>query len=995
MANLTTENTFETAIVESLIQNGGYTQGNSADYSPELGMFKYEILSFLQETQPKNWSKISGIHGDQVENRIIQRIYKEMDLRGALDVVRNGFTDYGVRFKLAFFKPETGLNPETQELYDKNQLKVIRQVYYTHKSRNSVDIVLSLNGIPLATIELKNHFTGQNTDNAKRQYVSSRDNRELLFAFKKRALVHFAVDDEEVFMATKLDGTKTYWLPFNKGYNRGKGNPPNKDGYKTDYLWKNILAKDSWLDIVHRFVHLQTEEIEIDGKTFKKEKMIFPRYHQLDVVRDITKNVKENGVGKNYLVQHSAGSGKSNSIAWLSYRLSSLHNVQDERIFDSVIVVTDRRVLDQQLQNTIYQFEHKTGVVQKIDKDSTQLASALNSGLHIIITTLQKFPFVIEKVEEFSGRKFAVVIDEAHSSQGGEAHKKMKEVLGATETENDNDEEYSAEDFISEQVEKSATARGKQNNISFFAFTATPKYKTLAIFGKKGSDGKPEPFHLYSMRQAIEEGFILDVLQNYTNYELYFQLSKAIEDDPNLNRKKAARAIGNFVNFHPHNLAQKTEIVIEHFRQIVATKIGGRAKAMFVTSSRKLAKRYFEEFNKYIKENEYTNELKVLVAFSGKVVDDNYPDGVTEPQLTGYGEKELPKAFNDDEYRILIVADKYQTGFDQPLLHTMYVDKKLSGVKAVQTLSRLNRMTAGKEDTFVLDFANDRETIFESFQPYYEKTMVAEEPEINHLFDLKLKIDEKQIIRESEVNAFANVYFKPTGKLNSKDQSRLYAFIDPAIDRYKAMETEDEKDEFKKSLRTWTNLYSFLAQIMPFKEPEFEKFYAYSKLLQTKLPKKELAESLQLSDEIAMEYYRLQKVKEGSIDLVKGEDGELDGLTEAGIKRAKEEKALLSEIIDVLNERFGTEFEEADRLFFEQIEAELIDDAKLQAQAKANKIDTFKYAFEDMFLNKLIERMDQNQDIFDKIIENKSFGNLVKELMLKKVYSKINEENQS
>ena len=995
MANLTTENTFETAIVESLIANGGYTQGNSEDYSPELGIFKYEILNFLQETQPKNWKKIASIHGEQVENRIIQRIYKEMDLRGALDVVRNGFTDYGVRFKLAFFKPETGLNPETQELYDKNQLKVIRQVFYTHKNRNSVDIVLSLNGIPLATVELKNHFTGQDTDNAKSQYATSRDNRELLFAFKKRALVHFAVDDEEVFMTTKLNGTKTLWLPFNKGYKRGKGNPPNEDGYKTEYLWQIILVKDSWLDIVHRFIHLQTEEIEIDGKTFKKEKMIFPRYHQLDVVRDITKDVKENGAGNNYLVQHSAGSGKSNSIAWLSYRLSSLHNAQDERIFDSVIVVTDRRVLDQQLQNTIYQFEHKTGVVQKIDKDSSQLALALNSGLHIIITTLQKFPYVIEKVEEFSGRKFAVVIDEAHSSQGGEAHKKMKEVLGAPETENKEDEEYSSEDFISEQVEKSASARGKQNNISFFAFTATPKYKTLAIFGKKGNDGKPKPFHLYSMRQAIEEGFILDVLQNYTNYELYFKISKAIEDDPNLNKKKAARAIGNFVNFHPHNLSQKTEIVIEHFRQVVVKKIGGRAKAMFVTSSRKLAKRYFEEFNKYIKENEYTNELKVLVAFSGKVIDDNYPDGVSEPQLTGYGEKELPKVFNENEYRILIVADKYQTGFDQPLLHTMYVDKKLSGVKAVQTLSRLNRKTAGKEDTFVLDFVNDRETIFESFQPYYEKTMVAEEPEINHLFDLKLKIDEKQIIQESEVNAFANVYFKPIGKLDTKDQSRLYSFIDPAIDRYKAIETEDEKDEFKKSLRTWTNLYSFLAQIMPFKEPEFEKFYAYSKLLQTKLPKKELAESLQLSDEIAMEYYRLQKVKEGAIDLVKGEDGELDGLTEAGIKRAKEEKALLSEIIDVLNDRFGTEFEEADRLFFEQIEAELIQDVNLQAQAKANKIDTFKYAFEDRFLNKLIERMDQNQDIFDKIIENKSFGNLVKELMLKKVYSKINDEIQS
>ncbi len=992
MAEITTENTFESAIVQFLIENGGYSQGNAPDYSPELGLFKYEVLKFLQDTQPKNWQKISAIHGDNVDNRIIQRIYKEMDLRGSLDVIRNGFTDYGVRFKFAFFKPESGLNPETQILYDKNQLKVIRQVYYTSKNKNSVDLVLSLNGIPIATIELKNHFTGQSTDNAKKQYAITRDNRELLFAFKKRSFVHFAVDDEEVFMTTKIDGSKTFWLPFNKGFNKGKGNPPNPNGYKTEYLWTETLEKDNWLDIVQRFIHLQIEEIEIDGKTFKKEKLIFPRYHQLDVVRKLTSDAKVTGAGKNYLVQHSAGSGKSNSIAWLAYRLSSLHNDEDLRVFDSVIVVTDRRVLDQQLQNTIYQFEHKTGVVQKIDKDSNQLAYAINSGSHIIITTLQKFPFVLDKVGDLPDRKYAVIIDEAHSSQGGEAHKKMKEVLTAKGVELEDD--IDTEELISLNIEKSAEARGQQNNISFFAFTATPKYKTLAIFGEKDAEGKPYSPYLYSMRQAIEEGFILDVLENYTNYELFFKLSKAIEDDPDLNKKKAAKAIGHFVNFHPHNLAQKTEIVIEHFRQVVATKIGGRAKAMFVTSSRKLAKRYFEEFNKYIKDNGYTKELKILVAFSGSVVDDNYPDGVSEPQLTGYGEKELPQIFDTNEYRILIVADKYQTGFDQPMLHTMYVDKKLSGVKAVQTLSRLNRTAPGKEDTFVLDFVNDRKTIFESFQSYYERTIVAEEPEINHLFDLKLKLDEKQIIWQSEIDAFANIYFKPTGKLTTKDQSLLYAFIDPAIDRFKAIETEDEKDEFKKSLRTWTNLYSFLAQIMPFKEPEFEKFYAYAKLLQTKLPKRELSDSLQLTDEIAMEYYRLQKIKEGSIDFVKGEDGELDGLSEAGIKRAKEEKARLSEIIEILNERFGTEFEEADRLFFEQIEAELIQDEKLQTQAKANKIDTFKYAFEDMFLSKLIERMDQNQDIFDKIIENKLFGNLVKELMLKKVYDKINEDVQ-
>ena len=997
MANITTENTFETAIVQSLVDNGGYKQGNAPDYSPELGLFKHEVLKFLQDTQPKNWVKITSIHGENVDNRIIQRIYKEMDLRGSLDVIRNGFTDYGVRFKLAFFKPESGLNPETQELYDKNQLKVIRQVYYSSKKENtnSVDLVLSLNGIPAATIELKNHFTGQSTENAKRQYTNTRDNRELLFAFKKRAFVHFAVDDEEVFMATKLDGKSTFWLPFNKGHNKGKGNPSNPDGYKTDYLWKEILIKDSWLDIIQRFIHLQIEEIEIDGKTFKKEKMIFPRFHQLDVVRNLTTDARESGAGKNYLVQHSAGSGKSNSIAWLAYRLSSLHNNQDERLFDSVVVVTDRRVLDQQLQNTIYQFEHKTGVVQKIDKDSNQLAYAINSGSHIIITTLQKFPFVLDKVGEIPERKYAVIIDEAHSSQGGEAHKKMKEVLSSNETETDaeGNDDFTAEDFIREQIEISAKARGQQQNISFFAFTATPKYKTLAIFGKKDAEDKPQPFHLYSMRQAIEEGFIHDVLQNYTNYELYFHLSKAIEDDPALNKKKAARAIGHFVNFHPHNLAQKTEVVIEHFRQIVASKIGGRAKAMFVTSSRKLAKRYFEEFNKYIKENGYSKELKILVAFSGSVVDDNYPDGITEPQLTGYGEKELPKVFDSNDYRLLIVADKYQTGFDQPLLHTMYVDKKLSGVKAVQTLSRLNRTAPGKEDTFVLDFVNDRKTIFDSFQPYYERTTVVEEPDINHLFDLKGKLDEQQILWQSEIDAFANIYFKPSGKLTTKDQSHLYAYIDPAIERFKSLETEDLKDEFKKSLRTWTNLYSFLAQIMPFREPEFEKFYAYAKLLQTKLPKKELSDRLQLTDEIAIEYYRLQKIKEGSIDLVKGEDGELDGLCEAGIKRAKEEKAKLSEIIDVLNDRFGTEFEEADKLFFDQIEEELIQDEKLQTQAKANKIDTFKFAFEDMFLMKLIERMDQNQEIFDKIVEDKTFGNLVRELMMNKVYNKLNDNS--
>ncbi|MEM9834282.1 MAG: DEAD/DEAH box helicase family protein [Bacteroidota bacterium] len=994
--SITTEHTFEAALVQSLTEQGGYTTGNAQDYSPELGLFKYEVIHFLQTSQPQRWEKIAAIHGADADNRVIQRLYKELDLRGCLDVLRNGFVDYGVRFQMAYFQPASGLNPDAVDLYSKNALKVYRQVYYSAKNKNSVDIVLSLNGLPVATLELKNQFTGQNVGNALKQYSTTRDNREILFAFKKRALVHFAVDQDEVFMSTKLEGSKTRWLPFNRGHNNGQGNPPNPDGYRTSYLWKYTLSKNSWMEILQRFVHLQTEEITLDGKTYKREKLIFPRYHQLDAVRKISSDVLNAGAGKNYLVQHSAGSGKSNTIAWLAYRLSSLHSAANDRIFDSVIVVTDRRVLDQQLQNTIYQFEHKTGVVQKIDKDSTQLATALSYGTNIIITTLQKFSFVIDKVGELPDRKYAVIVDEAHSSQGGEASKKMKEVLAAKSLEDAEKEEstddYSEDDFVREQIERSAVARGPQPNISFFAFTATPKYKTLEVFGNKDAEGKPKPFHLYSMRQAIEEGFILDVLQNYTFYELYFNLTKAIEDDPKLNKKKTAKAIGKYVSLHPHNLAQKTEIIIEHFRDVVSKKIGGKAKAMVVCGSRLHAKRYFEEFNRYINKKGYDSELKILVAFSGIVKDNNAPDGVSESVLTGWGEREIPAVFDKDEYKILIVADKYQTGFDQPLLHTMYVDKKLSGVKAVQTLSRLNRTYPGKEDTFVLDFANDQQTILDAFQPYYEVATVKDETDVNHLYDLKAKLDEFQVYWAQEINEFAQVYFDPKIRLNNpKHQRRLYAFTDTAVDRYKGIENPEKQDEFKKGLRTWTNLYTFLSQIMPFSDSELEKFYAYAKLLQTRLPKRELSEALHLDDEVALEYYRLQKIKEGSIDLEKGEEGELSGITEAGLTRAKEEEALLSEIISVLNDRFGTEFDEADKLFFDQIEEELMTDEKLKSQAKVNKIDTFKFVFEDSFIEKLISRMDQNQDIFERVLEDKVFGDLVKEWMMRKVYKKMNE----
>lgn len=996
-----TEQTFEEAIETALLENGGYQKGSSTDYDADLGLFPSYITNFLKESQPTAWEKIAKIHNENIETKVVQRLIREIDLRGALDVIRNGFTDYGVKFKMAFFRPESSLNPEAEVLYQKNHLSVTRQLYYERKGKNSLDLVLALNGLPISTIELKNQFSGQDVNNAKKQYVFDREPTESIFQFKKRALVHFAVDTDECYMTTNLAGKKTRYLPFNMGYQNGAGNPPNKDGYRTAYLWEYVWTKDSFMDIISKFLHLNVEEFEIDGVRKKKETMIFPRYHQMDVVRKLTTDAKKIGAGKNYLIQHSAGSGKSNSIAWLSYRLSSLHDNKDERVFDSVIVITDRRVLDSQLQNTIYQFEHKDGVVMKIDKDSQQLADALTAGSNIVITTLQKFPFILDKIGEIPNRKYAVIIDEAHSSQGGEATKKMKEVLSAKSLEEaeEIEQESGLDNDAEDEMRKSMEARGKQDNLSFFAFTATPKPKTIEVFGTPDKHGKPKPFHLYSMKQAIEEGFILDVLKNYTTYKTYFKLSKEIEDDPNVNKKQAARAIGRFLSLHPHNLSQKTEVMVEHFRQVVSKKIGGKAKAMVVTSSRLHAVRYKEEFDKYIKDKGY-NDIKTLVAFSGKVIYDAYPEGVTEMDFNGFKEKELPKKFASDEYQVLLVADKYQTGFDQPLLHTMYVDKKLSGVKCVQTLSRLNRMHAGKEDTFVLDFANETDDILSSFQPYYELTTIEETTDPNHLYDLKNEIDKAHIIWETEMDAFCNIFFKSAKSLSVKEQGKLNAYIDPAVERYKQLPEENAKgdvigseitqDDFKHALQSFTRLYSFLTQIMPFTDVELEKLFSYGRFLLKKLPRKNQSDRFRLGDEVSLEYYRLQKVAEQKILMEdQGEYG-LDGSVSSGIRGLKEEEAALSEIIEVLNKRFSTEFNDADKLFFDQIEAELVSDQKLSEQAKNNSMANFKFGFEDVFMDKLIGRMDQNQDIFSKMMDDKDFGNLVKDYMLKKVFDRLN-----
>lgn len=992
-----TESVFETTIIEYLISNG-WRLGNSSDFSRDLAFDKNAVLAFVQTSQPKEWSKLQFYYAAETENKFIQRLFKELDLRGMLDVIRHGITDNGIKFKMAYFKPDSNLNPETIELYEKNVLYITRQVFFSTRNNKSIDLLISINGLPVATIELKNHFTGQSVNDAMEQYRTKRDPRELLFQFKKRALVHFTLDPDEVYLTTKLDGENTRFLPFNKGYQNGAGNPPAKDyqAYRSAYFWVDILSVESWLEIIGRFMHLQKEDYTIDGRKYIKETILFPRYHQIDAVRRLTADARVNGPGKNYLVQHSAGSGKSNSIAWLAYRLSSLYDKKDKNVFDSVVVITDRNVLDQQLQNTIYQFEHRQGVVQRIDDDSEQLAEAITAGTSIIITTLQKFPFALNHLTKIPNRNYAVIIDEAHSSQGGEASRKMTEALAGKNVSPEEAEkiegeienaETDADDYIRETISK----RGPQKNISIFAFTATPKVKTLEVFGTKDAEGKPKPFHLYSMKQAIEEGFILDVLKNYVSYKEFYRFSKSIEDDPELNKRKAAKAIGRFAALHPVSLAQKTEVMIEHFRQVTMKKIGGKGKAMVVTASRKHALRYYLEFKEYIKEKGYS-DIKPLVAFSGAVIDDLYPEGVTEPQLNGFGLNELPERFASPEYQVLLVADKYQTGFDQPLLHTMYVDKKLSGVKAVQTLSRLNRTVPGKEDTFVLDFANDRETIIDSFQPYYELTTLTETTDPNHLYDLKGKLDGLNIYYQSEVDAFAWVFYKQ-GSVSVKDQGILYAYVDPAVDRYKEV-NEKLQDEFKKSMTSFVRLYSFLSQIMPFQDVDLEKLYSFGRFLLSKLPKSDYRDRLKLDNEVALEYYRLQKISEGDLVLQVQGGHALDPITEAGISKPKDEKDKLSNIINLLNEKFGTDFNDADRLFFDQIEEELYQDEDLKKRALNNPLDNFKYAFEEVFINKLIERMDSNQDIFDKIMENTEFKNDIKSWLTQKIYKRFNEEQK-
>ncbi len=991
---------FEEAIETSLITQGGYTQADRDHFNCERALDPTILLPFLQETQTKLWEPIAAYYGKDAETQVLDDLGKALDAQGTLNVLRHGFKCFGKLLRVAFFAPASGLNPETKVLYDANRLTVTRQLKYSLKNENSLDLVLSLNGLPIVTAELKNPLSGQTVEHAKWQYKNDRDPHELLFQFKKRALVHFAVDPDLVFMTTQLAGKGTYFLPFNKGQNGGAGNPPDSTGraYRTAYLWEEVWQRDSLLDILGRFLHLEVEEKKVRTQAGVKKKtvetMIFPRYHQLDAVRQLVAAARDQGPGHNYLVQHSAGSGKSNSIAWLAHRLASLHDAGDRKVFDTVVVITDRVVLDRQLQDTIYQFEHKQGVVQKIDENSTQLAEALAEGTPIVITTLQKFPYVTEKVGTLPGRRYAVIVDEAHSSQSGESATEMKGVLGGAEIQaqaRSRAEDEGLQEDAEEELLKTMLKRGRQPNISFFAFTATPKFKTLKVFDEPGPTGTA-PFHLYTMRQAIEENFILDVLANYTTYRAYYRLIKSIEDDPKVEKKKAARALARFMKLHPHNIAQKTEVIVEHFHTHTRHRIGGRAKAMVVTGSRLEAVRYKEALDRYIVEKGYT-DLKTLVAFSGTVLDPDFPGkSYTETGMNqGIKETALPERFDSEEYQVLIVAEKYQTGFDQPLLHSMYVDKRLAGIQAVQTLSRLNRTAPGKEDTFVLDFVNDPEEIYEAFKPYYETTSIGEDVDPHQMYALQARLDTHHVYHQTEVDAFCRIYFQPKANESAGDHAKMNAILDQAVERYKKL-PEEEQEEFKGLLVSFRNLYGFLSQIIPYQDSDLEKLYTYARFLLTKLPRRSTGPVYRLDDEVQLKYYRLQKISEGSIDLHVGEAAPLYGQGEVGTGEIRDEQVELSQLIDLLNERFGTDFRPADQLFFDQVREEAVADETLRQAAKVNTIEDFKYVFDKALEGLFIDRMEGNEEIFAKLMNDDTFRQVAARHLLRQVYDQIRTE---
>jgi type I restriction enzyme, R subunit len=970
----TSEKGLETLIVESLVSEAGYKPGTATDYDRNHAVDLPKLFAFLSATQSKIVEQLGIIEDGPKRDSFLARLQGEVAKRGVIDVLRNGFKHGPASLELFYGTPSPD-NAKAVERFGQNIFSVTRQLRYSKdETQLALDLCVFINGLPIATFELKNNLAKQTVEDAVQQYKRDRDQRELLFQFG-RCMAHFAVDDQEVRFCTHLTGSASWFLPFNKGFNDGAGNPPNPDGLKTDYLWRNVLSRTGLTDIIENYAQVVVEKDAATGKT--KRRQIFPRYHQLDVVRKLLADARTRGAGRRYLVEHSAGSGKSNSIAWLAHQLVGLEE-SSKQVFDSVIVVTDRRVLDKQIKDTIKQFAQVSSTAGHAEH-SGDLRKFLASGKKIVITTVQKFPFILSDIgDEHRGRTFAIIIDEAHSSQSGRTAK-MNMALSVEGAEEE-------EETFEDQINRIMEAHKMLPNASYFAFTATPKNKTLEVFGDAFSEGgktKHRPFHGYTMKQAIQEGFILDVLANYTPVDSYYRLVKTVEQDPEFDVKKAQKKLRHYVESHEHAIREKAEIMVDHFHDKVAAfhKIGNQARAMVVTGSIERAIQYFNAFREYLKERK--SPYDVIVAFSGE--HEFGGKKLTESSLNGFQSNKIPERFQEDPYRFLVCAEKFQTGYDAPLLHTMYVDKVLSGIKAVQTLSRLNRAHPKKHDTFVLDFQNDAETIRSSFEPYYRTTILSEETDPNKLHDLKATLDGYQVYKVSEVDKLAELY------IGAAARDALDPILDACVAVYKDTLDEDGQVDFKGKAKAFIRIYGFLSSILSYTNAEWEKLSIFLNFLVPKLPApKEEDLSKGILENIDMDSYRPEVRSAISIALA-DQDAEIGPVPTTGGGRIPEpELDRLSNIVKSFNDQFGNiDWKDADKIrkvIAEEIPNKVAADKAYQNAMKNSDKQNARIEHDRALQRVLLELLSDHTELFKQFQDNPTFKKWLAETIFAATY---------
>jgi len=957
--------------IEQSLKQSGYKSRLFSEYDRINCSISEDIIGFIKDTQEKEYNKLQDQYGSDIDKKLIIRINNEISSRGLIDVLRKGVKDRGCNFRMLYFQPKNNLNPEHQELFKKNRFVVVRQLHYSTKNENSIDMGIFINGIPFMTMELKNQLTNQNILDSERQYRFDRDPKEPLLQFQ-RCIVHFCCDNDRVSMTTRLSGDKTRFLPYNKGIDN-----PDTEGMRTEYLWKEILTPNSVLDILENFVHLSVEKdkewSEKDQRVIEKktELLVFPRFHQLEVLRQIRNTLYQEGIGKNYLIQHTTGSGKSYEIGWLSHLLTSLYKDPNDtkRLFDTIIVITDRRVLDQQLQYTIKQLEQTSGVVNPVDVNSSQLKEFLEKGKDIIITTIQKFPRISETINELPNRTFGIIVDEVHSSQSGESSKHLKKSLSKgeeNEQDEDDEDEYTDVDRI---ILEEIRSRGKKENISFFGFTGTPKNKTLEIFGRKNTEGKFVPFHIYSMKQSITEGFTLDVLQNYTTYSRWFKLNKEVDEDRELPKNKVMEELVKYVDGHSISIKHKVKIILEHFVKHSSKKIQGKGRGMVVVRSRKHCVQFYQEMKKQMEEMGLP--YSCLVGFSGVVRMDGQE--YTEDNLNNLPSKvSIPEGVKDPRFRILIVSNKFQTGYDEPLIHSMYVDKTLGGLQCVQTLSRLNRKTTGKTDTFVFDFVNEPKDIYQSFKDYYENTMLEEETDPNRLYTLQNDIEGTHLFTKYEIEEFSNIFYN-----NNTPQERLQPILNRVVDKWKEIQDNDQKELFRSNIQSYIRLYGYITQIMTFTDIELEKLFVFVKYLNKKLPKREKPDVRDILNSVDLESFRIQQTFSGRINLEDGEKGGVLKGIDVGTSKGIEiqEMDLLSKIISQINDVYGSEISEQDRLDLDKVKEKIFTDEGLQKVMNGDNSETNKrQKFDDILDKTIMSFFNERFDFFKKIDDPKIKG---------------------